>query len=65
MKTSLRVLPLLLALLASSSWATCYKVTAVGNATTTSNTQIRPGEGSAGTWAGACDTCNGSPVYRA
>ena len=41
MKTSLRVLPLLLALLASSSWATCYKVTAVGNATTTSNTQDR------------------------
>ncbi len=60
MKTSLHILPLLAALLAAPCWATCYKVTSVGSATTTSSTQIRPGEGSAGAWAGACDTCNGS-----
>ena len=41
-------------------WATCYKVTSVGAANTTANAAIRPGEGSAGSWAGACDTCNGS-----
>ncbi|WP_284337682.1 fimbrial protein [Comamonas sp. NoAH] len=39
--------------------ATCYRVTSVGSATTTSNTQIRPGEGSAASFS-ACDTCNGS-----
>lgn len=40
--------------------ATCYKVTYVGAATTTANDAIRPGEGTAGAWAGGCDTCNGS-----
>lgn len=40
--------------------ATCYKVTSVGAANTTATTAIRPGEGTAGSWAGACDTCNGS-----
>ncbi|CAD5109396.1 fimbrial protein [Zestomonas carbonaria] len=52
--------PLLALLLAQDAWATCYKVTSVGSSTTTSNTQIRPGEGTAASWAGACDTCNGS-----
>ncbi|WP_315808985.1 MULTISPECIES: fimbrial protein [Pseudomonas] len=62
MNPILRSLPLLALLLAPSAWATCYKVTAVGSATTTSNTSIRPGEGVAGAWPGdgACDTCNGS-----
>ncbi|MBG7025786.1 fimbrial protein [Pseudomonas aeruginosa] len=60
MKTALHLLALLAPLLAAPAWATCYKVTAVGSATTTVTTQIRPGEGTAGTWAGACDTCNGS-----
>lgn len=59
MNIPLRLLPLLAVLLAPTTWATCYKVTAVGSATTSSNTQIRPGEGTAGSWAGACDTCNG------
>lgn len=39
--------------------ATCYRVTSVGSATTTSNAQIRPGEGSAAEFS-VCDTCNGS-----
>ncbi|MGJ7473435.1 fimbrial protein [Pseudomonas fulva] len=43
-----------------NAWATCYKVTYVGAATTTANDAIRPGEGTAGAWAGGCDTCNGS-----
>lgn len=62
-----RTLPLLPALalgvllgLPASGQATCYRVTSVGSETTTSNTQIRPGEGTAGSWTGACDTCNGS-----
>ncbi|WP_207883994.1 fimbrial protein [Pseudomonas sp. 30_B] len=59
MNPILRILPLLAALLAPSAWATCYKVTSVGSATTTSNSQIRPGEGNAASWDGACDTCNG------
>lgn len=59
MNIPLHLLPLLAVLLAPTTWATCYKVTAVGSATTSSNTQIRPGEGTAGSWAGACDTCNG------
>ncbi|UTN74285.1 hypothetical protein NMC42_21510 [Pseudomonas aeruginosa] len=46
--------------LPASGQATCYRVTSVGSETTTSNTQIRPGEGTAGSWTGACDTCNGS-----
>lgn len=41
------------------SFATCYKVTSV-SATSNSNSVIRPGEGVASSWAGACDTCNGS-----
>lgn len=45
---------------APHAWATCYKVTYVGAATTTANDAIRPGEGTAGAWAGGCDTCNGS-----
>ncbi|ELK4896481.1 fimbrial protein [Pseudomonas aeruginosa] len=44
----------------ASAQATCYRVTSVGSETTTSTTQIRPGEGTAGSWTGACDTCNGS-----
>ncbi|MBD9680650.1 fimbrial protein [Pseudomonas sp. PDM18] len=58
----LRSLPLLALLLAPSAWATCYKVTSVGTATTAATYQIRPGEGVAGAWPGdgACDTCNGS-----
>lgn len=61
MKTHLKFLHLLLLLLAASpAWATCYKVTAVGTATTTALGQIRPGEGTAAFWDGACDTCNGS-----
>ncbi|WP_447752607.1 fimbrial protein [Pseudomonas nicosulfuronedens] len=62
MKPILRNLPLLFILLAPTAWATCYKVTSVGSATTTSNTAIRPGEGVAGAWPGdgACDSCNGS-----
>lgn len=59
MKRVLHILALLLAS-APGAWATCYKVTAVGRATTTSQTQIRPGEGTAASWGGACDTCNGS-----
>ncbi|WP_448679474.1 fimbrial protein [Pseudomonas nicosulfuronedens] len=59
MNPVLRSLPLLALLLAPSAWATCYKVTGVGTATTTLTYQIRPGEGTAGAWAGACDTCNG------
>lgn len=55
----LRLLPLLGLLLAPSVWATCYKVTSVGSTTTTLTYQIRPGEGTAAAWAGACDTCNG------
>ena len=43
-----------------NAWATFYKVTYVGAATTTANDAIRPGEGTAGAWAGGCDTCNGS-----
>lgn len=60
MNPVLRSLPLLAVLLVPSAWATCYKVTAVGSATTTSNTQIRPGEGNAGSWSGSLDTSNGS-----
>lgn len=45
---------------AQHAWATCYRVTSVGAANTTANAAIRPGEGTAGAWAGACDTCNGS-----
>lgn len=60
MKTRSSILPLLVLLSTSPSWAQCYKVTAVGDATTTNNTHIRPGEGSADHWVGACDTCNGS-----
>ncbi|QRY81680.1 fimbrial protein [Pseudomonas sp. PDNC002] len=62
MNPILRSLPLLALLLAPTAWATCYKVTGVGTATTTLNYQIRPGEGVAGAWPGdgACDTCNGS-----
>ncbi|WP_312254261.1 fimbrial protein [Stutzerimonas nitrititolerans] len=59
MSPFLRSLPLLALLLAPSAWANCYKVTGVGTATTTLTYQIRPGEGTAGAWAGACDTCNG------
>ncbi len=62
-----RTLPLLPALalgvllgLPASGQATCYRVTSVGSETTTSEHQIRPGEGTAGSWTGACDTCNGS-----
>ncbi|HCT4761456.1 TPA: fimbrial protein, partial [Pseudomonas aeruginosa] len=46
--------------LPASAQATCYRVTSVGSETTTSTTQIRPGEGTAGSWIGACDTCNGT-----
>ncbi|MBD9513598.1 MULTISPECIES: fimbrial protein [Pseudomonadaceae] len=62
MNPILRSLPLLALLLAPGAWATCYKVTSVGSATTTATYQIRPGEGVAGAWPGdgACDTCNGS-----
>ncbi|MFR0693627.1 fimbrial protein [Enterobacterales bacterium AE_CKDN230030158-1A_HGKHYDSX7] len=62
MKPLLRSLPLLALLLAPVTWATCYKVTGVGTATTTLTYQIRPGEGVAGAWPGdgACDSCNGS-----
>lgn len=59
MTYAFRLLPLVAALLAPGAWATCYKVTSVGSANTTSTTQIRPGEGTAGSWGGACDTCNG------
>jgi type 1 fimbria pilin len=47
-------------LLSSMTWATCYKVTGVGSSTTTTTTLIRPGEGTAANWDGACDSCNGS-----
>ncbi len=56
----LRLLSFVLLAVAPAAWATCYKVVSVGTATTTSQTAIRPGEGSASSWAGACDTCNGS-----
>lgn len=59
MLPTLRILPLLALILAPGAWATCYKVTGVGTATTTLTYQIRPGEGTAADWAGACDTCNG------
>lgn len=55
-----RLLTFLCILLVSElSLATCYKVTRVGTAGTTSNNEIRPGEGVASNWPGACDTCNG------
>ncbi|PZU29343.1 MAG: fimbrial protein [Stenotrophomonas sp.] len=60
MNTFLRLLfPVCLAV-SPTTWATCYKVESVGTATTTAQTAIRPGEGSAAVWGGACDTCNGS-----
>ncbi|MBB4862535.1 type 1 fimbria pilin [Pseudomonas nitritireducens] len=59
MNPLLRLLPVAALLLAPSAWATCYKVTSVGSASTTLTYQIRPGEGTAADWAGACDTCNG------
>lgn len=60
MKNLLRLLSLILLAAAPTAWATCYKVVSVGTATTTTQTAIRPGEGTAGSWGGACDTCNGS-----
>ncbi|MGH8036552.1 MAG: fimbrial protein [Stenotrophomonas sp.] len=60
MKRCLSLLHLMLLLLAAPAWATCYKVIAVGTATTTALDQIRPGEGTAAFWDGACDTCSGS-----
>lgn len=49
----------LVGVLQSSAWAQCYRVTSVGSESTTLNDQIRPGEGSAGAWCGACDGQNG------
>ncbi|MDZ5604555.1 fimbrial protein [Pseudomonas sp. RP23018S] len=57
----LRLLPLVLLLVGHNAWATCYRVTYVGSATTTANDAIRPGEGTARAWDGACTgACNGS-----
>lgn len=60
MSTFLRWLSLVLLFASPLAWATCYKVESVGNATTTIQTAIRPGEGTAAVWGGACDSCNGS-----
>lgn len=59
MNSRLHTLPLLALLLTPSAWATCYKVLSVGTGPITLTNQIRPGEGSASNWAGACNTCNG------
>lgn len=61
MSLMLRLLPLILLLLGQDAWALCYRVDSVGSATTTSNSAIRPGDGTARTWDGACTgSCNGS-----
>ncbi|MBJ9977671.1 fimbrial protein [Pseudomonas sp. S75] len=61
MRRILQLLPLILSLLGHDTWATCYRVTAVGSATTTDLAAIRPGEGTARAWPGACTgACNGS-----
>ncbi|MBA6061149.1 fimbrial protein [Pseudomonas juntendi] len=46
-------------LLHQNAWSTCYVVTGV-QSRTFDLTTIKPGEGVAGPWFGACDTCNGS-----
>ncbi|WP_296269258.1 fimbrial protein [Pseudomonas sp. UBA6562] len=61
MRRTLRLLPLILLPFGHEAWATCYRVTTVGSATTTDLAAIRPGEGTATAWPGACTgACNGS-----
>lgn len=55
-----RLVSLVILLNTPLAGAVCYKVTGVGSATATATAQIRPGEGTAGDWAGAGDVSNGS-----
>ncbi|WP_049870588.1 fimbrial protein [Pseudomonas cremoricolorata] len=60
MKRATRFLTVFAIMVSPAAMATCYKVTSVGRPNTTANWQIRPGEGVASSWLGACGTCNGS-----
>ncbi|WP_028631744.1 fimbrial protein [Pseudomonas parafulva] len=60
MKSVVRLLSLFAMVFSPVALATCYKVTSVGRPGTTANWQIRPGEGTASAWRGACGACNGS-----
>lgn len=54
------VLALVLCSAAPHAFARCYKVIGTQNNPGVTSSYIKPSEGVAASWAGACDTCNGN-----